>query len=509
MIPKVTKGTRVRGLLEYLWGKGKADEHTNPHIVAGYDDASVLAPPRDPDDRARWLLADLAAKLDAPQEALGERGLEDYVLQVVLSVRSDEREIPDEEWHRIAHRYVALMGFAGDEQRAGCRWIAVHHGRSAGNNDHVHLVITRATEDGAPVYLRGEWRRSQEVCDLIEDEFGLTKGTPGRAGAIQRRALSRPELDEARRAGRDVTDREVLRREVRAALAGARDEADWVGRMKAAGLLVAARPDKADRSRTVGYAVALPPERRAGSKPRWLSGRVLDGELSLVRVRQRWPDGTPLSPAQWKTAAGREPVTLPGEARMEVWRRTAAAADDLAGRMAAVPADSPEWPAIARASADALAATAAVMEPAGTGPLSRAADILARAAAPRRRDPPPRDSAVARELGRVADALLLAGGARGSGELVAALAVVMAISRLVLVLAELRTAQQEAHAAGAAAASAAHLLGLLRQAQQAGVGAPNQGGAVSAERAAVRPAPPAPSMPPAAARVQRRDETER
>ena len=47
MIPKVTKGGRVRGLLEYLWGPGKSDEHTNPRILAGYDDPSVLAPPGD------------------------------------------------------------------------------------------------------------------------------------------------------------------------------------------------------------------------------------------------------------------------------------------------------------------------------------------------------------------------------------------------------------------------------------------------------------------------------
>ena len=50
MIPKVTKGTRVRGLLEYLWGPGKSDGHTNPRIVAGYDDPGVLAPPVDPAD---------------------------------------------------------------------------------------------------------------------------------------------------------------------------------------------------------------------------------------------------------------------------------------------------------------------------------------------------------------------------------------------------------------------------------------------------------------------------
>jgi hypothetical protein len=69
---------------------------------------------------------------------------------------TDPDRIRAMEWSKIAHQYVTEMGFAGDGERAGCRWIAVHHGRSVAGNDHIHLVITRATEDGAPVYLRGE-----------------------------------------------------------------------------------------------------------------------------------------------------------------------------------------------------------------------------------------------------------------------------------------------------------------------------------------------------------------
>ncbi|GAB3866837.1 hypothetical protein GCM10029963_79840 [Micromonospora andamanensis] len=74
MIPKVTYGGRVRGLLEYLWGPGKVEEHVNPHLVAGYDDVTLLAPVRHERDGGRWGLDDLAARLDAPQIAAGERG---------------------------------------------------------------------------------------------------------------------------------------------------------------------------------------------------------------------------------------------------------------------------------------------------------------------------------------------------------------------------------------------------------------------------------------------------
>jgi hypothetical protein len=502
MIPKVTKGTRVRGLLEYLWGPGRAEEHTNPRIVAGYDEPGVLAPAPDPDEPGRWLLGELAAKLDAPQEALGERGIDEYVLQVSLSVRVDEREISDDEWAKIAHQYVQEMGFAGDAERAGCRWIAVHHGLSVSGNDHIHLVITRATEDGAPVYLRGEWKASQRVCDRIEDAFGLRKDTPGRAGATARPAAGRPEVDQARAAGREVTDRQLLRREVRAALAGARDEADWVARMKAAGLLVSVRADKNDPGRVVGYAVALAPGRGAG-KPRWLSGRLLDQDLSLNRVRQRWPEGGRLSPQQWRQVEAREQRVLSGPQRIEVWRASTAALADVAARLDGVDPGSPQWPAIARGCADVLAVTAAVAEPSGHGPVSLSADILYRAAAPRRTDPAPADSAIAYELGRIADAMTIAGAARHSGEAALVVALVVAAARLIVALARLREAQQQAHAAGAARVAAERLMPLLRQVHQAVPGTP---AAPAAGRDAAAAAPAGRST---AALTGRREQPER
>ena len=147
MIPKVTKGDRVRGLLEYLYGPGRAEEHTNPRIVAGYDSPEVLEPPRDA--AGRPLLEGLAARLDAPQIAAGERGLHQYVWQCSLSLPADEAARTDAQWRAIAERFVNGMGFAGDAEWAGCRWVVVHHGLSKNGNDHVHIAVTLASEDGA------------------------------------------------------------------------------------------------------------------------------------------------------------------------------------------------------------------------------------------------------------------------------------------------------------------------------------------------------------------------
>ncbi len=44
MIPRVQKrGTRVGGLLRYLYGPGKREEHLNPRIVAAWDGAGELS----------------------------------------------------------------------------------------------------------------------------------------------------------------------------------------------------------------------------------------------------------------------------------------------------------------------------------------------------------------------------------------------------------------------------------------------------------------------------------
>jgi hypothetical protein len=41
MIPNITRGTRVVGLMRYLVGEGRANEHTEQHLVAG--DHAIMA----------------------------------------------------------------------------------------------------------------------------------------------------------------------------------------------------------------------------------------------------------------------------------------------------------------------------------------------------------------------------------------------------------------------------------------------------------------------------------
>jgi hypothetical protein len=57
VIGKVLRGTNARRLLHYLYGPGRANEHTDPHLVAGFSDPAELEPGRRPADRricAAW-----------------------------------------------------------------------------------------------------------------------------------------------------------------------------------------------------------------------------------------------------------------------------------------------------------------------------------------------------------------------------------------------------------------------------------------------------------------------
>ena len=43
MIPNVTRGAKTAGVLRYLVGKGKREEHEHPHLVAGSPEAVRMA----------------------------------------------------------------------------------------------------------------------------------------------------------------------------------------------------------------------------------------------------------------------------------------------------------------------------------------------------------------------------------------------------------------------------------------------------------------------------------
>lgn len=95
MITAVRKGSRTRGLVEYLFGPGRAEEHTRQRIVGGWDSAWVGI--EHPDEVQRALLT---AELDGPLRTaalVGERAPARHVYHVSISNHAEDRNLTDAE----------------------------------------------------------------------------------------------------------------------------------------------------------------------------------------------------------------------------------------------------------------------------------------------------------------------------------------------------------------------------------------------------------------------------
>ncbi|MEU5833061.1 relaxase/mobilization nuclease domain-containing protein [Streptomyces diacarni] len=309
MIPSVNDpGSRTIGLLAYLYGPGKHEEHTDPHLIASFDGLSP-----DPGRHRHATLKDLQQLLDQPVQALPQHARPaKHVWHTSVRATADDRILTDEEWAGIARRIVTATGIDPGTDRPGCRWAAVRHAE-----DHIHIVATLVCEDGSRPDDYRSGKRAQAECRLIEKELGLHRIAPG-DGTAARRPTS-AERHKAQRQGRQRTAREELRETVRRAVAGAQDEAEFFDRLAGAGLLI--RKRTAPSGDLLGYKVALPEDRNKDGEPVFYPGARLAPDLSLPRIRERWSADAPDQGAPteaWVQAAPRGPAA----AR----RRTASAA---------------------------------------------------------------------------------------------------------------------------------------------------------------------------------------
>jgi hypothetical protein len=292
MPKKARDGNDTSGLLHYLYGPGKRDEHVDPHLVAAWD-PDIKDPARSPD----MTLTDLALILDAPVHALLGRKPSKHVYHVAVRNPPEDRTLTDAEWARVARELMHAAGIHphGDDQ--GCRWVAVRHA-----DDHIHIVATRARQDGRQPDISWDIVKMHDVARRFEVELGLRRLTHGDRTA---RKWSRTgETEKAARRGLQETARETLQRAVREAAAAATSDADFFARLGAAGLRVQQRiaPD----GNVTGYSVALPGDRDGRQQPVWFSGSRLAADLSLPRVRERWQKVAAIRPIAlaeaWKVA---------------------------------------------------------------------------------------------------------------------------------------------------------------------------------------------------------------
>jgi hypothetical protein len=174
VIGKVLRGRGVGGLLRYLFGPGRCNEHVDPHLVAAWDD--------DPADLEPGWLADgrrdvrrLSGLLEQPL-AVAVRPPAKPVWHCAVRTAPTDRRLSDAEWRQVARDIVARTGLAPEGDNDACRWVAVRH-----DDDHIHLVVTLARQDGAPARTSNDFYRVGEACRAAEDRLDLTR-TAGRAG---------------------------------------------------------------------------------------------------------------------------------------------------------------------------------------------------------------------------------------------------------------------------------------------------------------------------------------
>ena len=301
VIGKVLRGTDARRLLYYLYGPGKANEHTDPHLVAGFGDPAELEPERRlsgaPDLRR------LAGLLAQPLAALAGPGYDKPVWHCSVRAAPEDRVLSDAEWAQVAARIMHRTGLAPEGDDLGVRWVAVRHAA-----DHVHIVATLARQDGTRPKVWNDFYHVREACLEAERRFGLRRTAPGDRTAARR--ASRAESEQAARRGWGEPPRHTLRREVCTAAAGAATEQEFFARLRQAGVLVRLRHSVANPGEVTGYAVGLSQHTARDGGVIWYGGGKLAPDLTLPKLRARWasPAGPGLADGAGLSAAAARAV---------------------------------------------------------------------------------------------------------------------------------------------------------------------------------------------------------
>ncbi|GAA2992010.1 relaxase/mobilization nuclease domain-containing protein [Kitasatospora albolonga] len=429
MITTARSGADTLKALKYLYGPGRRNEHTDPHLVASWDG---FAP--DPGRDGEATLAQLRDALDLHVVRYG-RPVAKHVYHRMVRADPTDRNLSDAEWGAIARRVVAAAGIAPDDDPDGCRWVAVHHG-----DNHIHILATVVRADLTQARLRGDQYRTEAELTKIERELGLkdwsdTRTRDYRAG-IPKRPKS-PELRKAERLGQEETGRARLRTGVRRALAGAVGEEEFLARLAAQGIRCKVRRLPSGDAR--GYKFALPTG--GPGPPVWFSGSQLAADLTLPKIHERFAAGID-EPAL--VGKGR-PAPVRYRASTSIDHATATIDEDpRAGQVAAVVSGTIEV-------LDTLALTSPILSRKEINQAARALEFTAIARTRVAR-------AEARAMRSVARELLYAAPAGGRGEEGTAAATILAsLVLLAIVIAKWHAAQGHRHQAEAARAAAAHL----------------------------------------------------
>jgi len=311
MIGKVIRGSDARRLLYYLYGPGKANEHTDPHLVAGFADPAELEPAHRP-GRSRDF-SPLAGLLVQSLAAVNGANYSQPVWHCAVRAAPEDRELSDAEWAQVAAHIMDRAGLAPEGDDLAVRWVAVRHA-----SDHIHLVATLARQDRIRPKVWNDYYRVRDACQDAEQWFGLRPTAPADRTAARR--ATRAETEQAARRGWTEAPRVRLQREVCAAVGGSGTEDEFFARLDQAGVLVRKRYSTLNVGEVTGYAVGLPQHANKTGGTIWYGGGKLAADLTLPKLRARWA-----GPATERFGAG-----IPGLAARAVLRSRVA---DAAGQV--------------------------------------------------------------------------------------------------------------------------------------------------------------------------------
>ena len=368
MIGRVYRGAKVGGLVRYLYGPGRHNEHVDQRLVASWcgADPQVLAA-----IEPEWTASGerdyrgLIAELEAPMAYAGRMDA-DPVWHCPLRTAPGDRVLTDAEWAQIAADLMHRTGIAPRGDDGACRWIAVRH-----DEESIHVVAVLARQDGARAHVFRDYPQVRVTCLAAEQKYGLTVTAPADRTAATH--TTRAEVERAARTGQATPARDWLREQVQYAAAGSREAGEFLDRLRVAGVIVRERrdPDGA----LSGYAVG---RREAAAEPVLFGGGKLAPDLSLPKLQSRWAGaGGPVAPSGGPSA--------PLEDRAQLWTQATEAAAGAAEKVRVHAATSdPGGMAgagdAAAAAAEVLTAASRLIEGDRGGPLTQAARDYDRAA---------------------------------------------------------------------------------------------------------------------------------
>lgn len=270
-------GSNTRGLLAYLYGPGRQDEHLDPHIVAGF---AMLGMP-DPGRDENATLTELARYLDEPVRLRnGEFGkkVTDHVWHCPVRAAPEDRYLSDAEWGGIAQRIVEAAGIAPAGDDLACRWIAVRHA-----DDHIHILATTVRDDGRRPKLHDSGLRVGDACREIEKDYGLRRLKKGdRTGA---RRPTQAEMHKAKRLGWEQPSPEWLQDRIRAAIPHTKSAEELLAYLEADGILIKAR--RGPSGDLLGYAAGRPGDVNNKGEQIFHPGGKIAPDLTLPKLQAR------------------------------------------------------------------------------------------------------------------------------------------------------------------------------------------------------------------------------